>query len=56
MSSLFFMHVWDAQHNKDESALCFLQQDWQAQSTVSVTPHGRHKPSIQALGAALSMD
>lgn len=50
--------VW--RHNKTTVktvvALCSLHQDWQAQSTVSVTAHGWHKSSIQALGAALSLD
>lgn len=41
---------------KQICALCFLKQDRQAQSAVSVTPHGWHKPSIEALGAALSLD
>lgn len=39
-----------------KTALCFLYQDRQAQSTVSATSHGWHKPSVQALGSALSLD
>lgn len=42
--------------SEHQQVWCCLQQDWQAQSTVPVTPHGRHQPSIEALAAALSLD
>lgn len=41
---------------KQECPSCFRRQDRQAQSAVSVAPHSRHKPSIQALGVTLSLD